>query len=99
MAEERIVAEYEGDKLVHRPMSAAENADRDAIEAAASAERVAEENATTLRDRAEQALENLEGAWAGWANLTAAQKDAALKLNVRVTVALARLVLRKLDKT
>lgn len=56
-------------------------------------------NAGTLRDRAAAALENMEAAWNGWAGLTAAQKDAAAKLNLRVTIALVRLVLRRLDKT
>lgn len=54
-------------------------------------------NEVTLRDRAEQAITTLENAHAGWASLTAAQKDGALRLTVRVVVALARLVLRRLD--
>lgn len=57
----------------------------------------ASSNESTLRDRVEQALGNLQAAWDGWAGLTPAQKDAALKLQVRVTIALVRLVLRKLD--
>lgn len=56
-------------------------------------------NEAALRDRADVALVNLQAAWDGWAGLTAAQKDAALKLNVRVTIALARLLLRRLDST
>lgn len=54
-------------------------------------------NEATLRGRADAAIANLEAAWNGWGSLTAAQKDAALKLTVRVTIALARLVLRRLD--
>lgn len=56
-------------------------------------------NAATLRDRIQQAITTLTNAHTNWGTLTAAQKDSALKLNVRVTVALARLHLRKLDAT
>lgn len=52
---------------------------------------------TTLRTRAADAIATLEQAHAGWGALTAAQKDAALKLTVRVTISLARLALRRLD--
>lgn len=85
------------------PLTAAEAQRREAeaaefatIAAALEAEAT---NAATLRDRAETAIAKLETAYDGWADLTAAGKDAALKLNVRATIALARLVLRKLDKT
>jgi hypothetical protein len=53
----------------------------------------------TLRDRADAAIGNLQAAYDGWSGLTAAQKDAALKLTVRATIALIRLQLRKLDAT
>lgn len=56
-------------------------------------------NAATLRERADQAVAALEQAYAAWPNLTAAQRMDAARLNVRVTVALARLQLRKLDST
>jgi hypothetical protein len=50
----------------------------------------------TLRTRADAALANLEAAWNGWDGLTPTAKDATLKLNVRATAALIRLVLRRL---
>lgn len=56
-------------------------------------------NEQTLRDRVEGALVSLNAAWTNWATLTAAQKDGALRLNVRVTVALSRLQLRRLEGT
>lgn len=65
--------------------------------AAATARITDETNEATLRDRADTAIANLESAIAGWSTLTAAQKDAALKLGLRVTAALARLILRRLD--
>lgn len=46
--------------------------------------------------QAEQAIDTLESAWTNWGALTAAQKDAALKLTVRVVTRLARLVLGRL---
>lgn len=54
-------------------------------------------NAVTLQDRAAQAIANLQASYDGWSGLTAAQKDAAQKLTIRVVIALARLVLRRLD--
>ncbi len=60
---------------------------------------VQDANELALRDRAATAIENLEAAWAGWSGLTVAQKDAAAKLSLRVTIALARLTLRRFDKT
>lgn len=72
-------------------------ADRQAAETVAAAERTLEENDRLLRDRLEQALTNLETANANWATLTAAQKDAALRLGIRADAALIRLILRKLD--
>lgn len=56
-----------------------------------------EANEQTLRERADQAVGTLQNAWDNWGSLTNAQKDAALKLTVRVVIALARLTLRKLD--
>jgi hypothetical protein len=57
----------------------------------------ADANETTLRSRADAALANLETAYENWPTLTQAQKDAALRLTVRVSAALVRLQLRKLD--
>lgn len=56
-----------------------------------------EDNASKLEDKARQAIANLESADANWATLTAAQKDQALRLCVRVVAKLARLVVRQLD--
>lgn len=55
-------------------------------------------NAATLDDRISQAIQTLEQAAAGWATLTAAQKDAALKLAVAAVARLARLQVRQLDE-
>lgn len=81
--------DYPGDRVP--ALTAAE------LQAIATSAASAIENERALRDRADTALQNLEAAWAGWAGLTAAQKDAALKLTVRVTISIARLVLRRLD--
>ena len=74
------------------------------VDAAAAAGTAAEQavfsaNDRTLRDRVEQGLSALAAAHANWGALTAVQKDTALRLNVRVTLALARLQLRRLDST
>lgn len=98
----RLEITLDGETIEHELTPAevaAIQADRDAAIATLAAATAEEGNATTLRDRAVAALANLEAAWDGWGALTAAQKDAALKLNVRVTIAIARLVLRRLDKT
>lgn len=50
-----------------------------------------------LREKASQAIVTLENAHANWATLTAAQKDAAIRLSVLVTAKLARLALTKFD--
>jgi hypothetical protein len=79
---------------------------RNATEEPTNVAGIAELNATleaeratvaTLQDRATTAIATLENGWTNWATLTAAQKDATLKLSVRVVATLARLVLRKLD--
>lgn len=57
----------------------------------------ADANDATLRDRLGTALANLETANTNWATLTAAQKDAALRLGIRVDAALIRLALRRLE--
>jgi hypothetical protein len=54
-------------------------------------------NVAALVSKADQAIANLESADANWATLTAAQKDAATRLAVRVTAKLARLALGRLD--
>lgn len=54
-------------------------------------------NEATLRTRVLDAINTLEQAHANWPTLSAAQKDAALRLNVRVTAALARIQFRQLD--
>lgn len=51
----------------------------------------------TLIERAQGAIDTLEQGLANWGTLTAAQKDAELKLAVRVVVALARLKAARLD--
>ena len=66
-------------------------------QAAAQAAQTATANEGTLRGRVDQAVANLEDAWTNWATLSAAQKDPALRLSVRVAAGLARLQLRKLD--
>lgn len=54
-------------------------------------------NADTLRDKADQAITLLENADANWASLTAAQKDAAMRLSVRVVAKLARMAVNRLE--
>lgn len=49
-----------------------------------------------LYSNVDQAVDTLESAWDSWATLSAAQKDAALKLTVRVVTRLARLTLGRL---
>lgn len=51
----------------------------------------------TIRLKIEQALATLEQTYANWGALTAAQKDSALRLNARVTIALSRMVLGRFD--
>lgn len=63
----------------------------------AQAAAAAEQNAATMTDRTANAIGTLEDAAASWGTLTAAQKDAAMKLTVQVVVRLARLVLHRLD--
>lgn len=100
---DRIVVDLSGDEpeITTEKLTADELAELDARTAAAETEAAtiatAEENDAALRDRADKAIATLEQAVTGWAGLTAAQKDATAKLNVRVVIAIARLVLRKLD--
>lgn len=54
-------------------------------------------NETSLRTKVRNAIGNLETADASWGSLTAAQKDAALRLSVRVTAKLARLAVVRLE--
>ncbi|HVE24032.1 MAG TPA: hypothetical protein VNC22_01440 [Sporichthya sp.] len=53
-------------------------------------------NRADFTAQADQAIATLESAWDNWATLTAAQKDATLKLTVRVVTRLARLLLGRL---
>lgn len=97
------VEDPHAEAVTTRPLTAAELEQRAADEQEAAVQQEAADlidgNDQLLRDRVDQALENLGAAHANWATLTAPQKDAALRLNVRVTLALARLQLRKLDET
>lgn len=54
-------------------------------------------NADLLETKALQAIDILESADNGWATLTAAQKDAATRLAVRVAAKLARLSVGRLE--
>lgn len=60
------------------------------------AQQTADTNRNDFTTQADQAIDTLESAWTNWGALTAAQKDAALKLAVRVVTRLARLVLGRL---
>lgn len=94
-----VTAEFPQGHL--RPMTNAElaqhEADQQAGAAATQQQATSDANAGTIRQRATDAIANLESAYTNWGTLTAAQKDAALRLNVRVTVGLVRLYLRLLD--
>lgn len=54
-------------------------------------------NEASLHTKVKAAIADLEAAAQAWPSLTNAQKDAALRLNVRVTARLARLAVRQLD--
>lgn len=54
-------------------------------------------NRELLLERARTAIATLEAADANWATLTPEQKDAALRLSMRVTAKLARLLVGRLD--
>ena len=82
------VGRIQDGQLVNTPQEQA-NADAEAA--------AAPPNERALRERADQALTNLEDAWTNWATLTAPQKDAAMRLSVRVNAAVIRLMLRRLD--
>lgn len=98
---ERIIAEYEGEELVQRPATAEELAEIEAREAEATAAIATAElehkNAGVLRERVGVMLEELKADHAGWAGLTAAQKDRATRNTIRLVLALARLVIRRLE--
>lgn len=83
------------------PFTAEEEAQYEADQTAGAIETAAREteetNARTIRERLANALANLETAYSNWAALTAAQKDAAIKLDVRTTAGLVRLYLRDLE--
>lgn len=57
------------------------------------------DNEYTLQSRTVQALNQLEQAADNWSDLTAAEKDAAVRLAMRAVCRLARLVLRRFDAT
>ena len=52
---------------------------------------------TRLRETARNAIATLEAADANWGTLTPQQRDAALRLSVRLGAKLARLAVRQLD--
>lgn len=54
-------------------------------------------NEASLRTKVRNAITNLETADASWGALTAAQKDAAIRLSVRVAAKLARLAVAQLE--
>lgn len=72
------------------------HADRVAAAAALEAEAA---NEDTLRSRIDSSLGTLANAWQAWPTLSPAQKDGAMRLTVRVTLALARLEQRRLEST
>jgi hypothetical protein len=55
------------------------------------------DNASAMRSAAIQAIQTLENADANWAGLSAAQKDAAQRLALRVTAKLVRLQFGRLE--
>jgi hypothetical protein len=59
--------------------------------------KVEADNASTMRSAAIQAIQTLENADANWAGLSAAQKDAAQRLALRVTAKLVRLQFGRLE--
>lgn len=56
-----------------------------------------EVNEASLRTKVRNAIANLETADASWGSLTATQKDAAVRLTVRVAAKLARLAVLQLE--
>jgi hypothetical protein len=51
----------------------------------------------TMLDKLDNARDTLESACTNWDTLTAAQKDAALKLTIRVVCGLSRLAIHRYD--
>lgn len=54
-------------------------------------------NRDTLSDRVAQAIDQLDDAGTRWAQLTAAERTAAMGLAVRTVARLARLILNRLE--
>lgn len=83
------------------PLTAAEQAARDAArgeaDAAAAAATAATGNERTLRDRVAAAIDALGADHAAWDTLSPAQKDRATRNAIRLVLQLSRLVIRKLD--
>lgn len=98
---QRAIISAETGELEYVDLTPEEQAEVEAERAAAAAQlELADATATTeiqIRQRLETALEKLEQAGAGWAELTPAQKDTAMRLTVRATAKLVRLQLRRLD--
>ena len=82
----------DGSVASDRPLTAAE-AGQFAVLDAANAEQTVRE---AYQSQADQAIATLEAGWDNWGVLTAGQKDAVLKLTVRVVTRLARLILGRL---
>lgn len=94
-----VDADYPQGHLV--PFTDVEKAQWDIDQAAGLAEMQAlttlSTNYSSLQTKVGQAIDALETAAANWDTLTATQKDSVLKLLVRLTARLARLVNSRLD--
>lgn len=95
-----VIVDASTGEQVRRPLTAEEQAQRDA-DAQAAAERQATEDAETgtritIEDRLDQALDAMR-AHVQRGTFTAAQRDAALLLVLRVSIGVVRLLRRKLD--
>lgn len=87
---ERVVP-LSGDEIAQRV------AETSAADALASVEAARDLAAGTLRARLDDAIGRLEAAHADWETLSVSEKDAAVRLNIRTSAALARLTRHKLD--
>lgn len=48
-----------------------------------------------MQDRLAQSVDTMQAAWSNWDTLTAAQKDNAMRLTLRVAMTLARFVVAR----